>query len=206
MKEVLRYFPDITELQKKQLEQLLEIFPKYNQKVNLISRNDVQNLEVRHILHSLSIAKIFNLPDKISVLDVGTGGGFPGIPLAILYPSAKFYLVDSIQKKINVVSSIVKDLELKNVHPIRSRAEELDIKVDLIISRAVAPMKKIWSWTNSCLIKNKEKNHIFGYLFLKGGDLDEELKELGKKYTSYLLNNYFDNNFFQGKALISIKI
>ena len=200
------YFPDLTPEQKRQISLLDPIYREWNEKINVISRKDIDNLYLNHVLHSMAIAKIVSFNSGAAILDVGTGGGFPGVPLAILFPEAKFHLVDSIGKKITVVKNVVEGLGLKNVSAQQARVEEISGKYDFIVSRAVTRMKEFYGW-----VKNKSKTeskHTLdnGILYLKGGDLDEELDELKMPYALYSLSDYFKEEFFETKKVVFIPL
>ena len=202
---ILKYFPYLTQKQKRQFNQLKSLYEEWNAQINVISRKDIDELYTRHVLHSLGIAKIIQFKPGTSIMDVGTGGGFPGIPLAILFPESNFYLVDTIGKKIKVVNAVAQALELENVEGVQKRAEKVNYEFDFIISRAVTYLPRFNNW-----IKGKFSNESFndipnGLLYLKGGDLSEELKEAGKPYQSFELKNYFSEDFFETKKVIYIK-
>tara|TARA_Y100000739_G_scaffold229077_1_gene242610 strand:+ start:1443 stop:2072 length:630 start_codon:yes stop_codon:yes gene_type:complete len=202
---ILRYFPDLSEKQKHQFKQLQSQYQEWNKQINVISRKDINELYTRHILHSLGIAKIIQFKPTTSIMDVGTGGGFPGIPLAILFPESNFYLVDTIGKKIKVVNAIADFLKLENVEGVQKRAENVKFEFDFIVSRAVTYLPKFNEW-----IKGKFSNNSFndlpnGLLYLKGGDLTEELEAAGKKYQSFDLNKFFSDDFFETKKVIYLK-
>ncbi len=201
---ILKYFPELTVEQVRQFSLLKELYADWNAKINVISRKDIHNLYINHVLHSLGIAKVIQFKAGTRVLDVGTGGGFPGIPLAILFPDVHFHLVDSIGKKITVVNEVAKGLGLKNVLATQSRAEELKEKFDFIISRAVTTLSEFYNWTRP-LIK-REGNNILrnGILFLKGGDLGEEIKSLNKPVLIFDLKNYFEEDFFETKKVVYV--
>jgi 16S rRNA (guanine527-N7)-methyltransferase len=203
---IQKYFPDLTDKQKEQFAALGDLYKDWNEKINVISRKDVENIYTNHILHSLGIAKVMSFNPGAQVLDVGTGGGFPGIPLAILFPETQFHLVDSIGKKITVVNEVVKGAGILNVRGQQIRAEELKSKYDFIVSRAVTRMKEFYGWVHN---KAKEKsNHSLdnGILYLKGGDLEEELTELKKPYSLYDLPNYFHEEFFETKKVVFVPL
>jgi 16S rRNA (guanine527-N7)-methyltransferase len=203
---ILHYFPDITETQKKQFTKLFELYSDWNNKINVISRKDIDNLYVNHVLHSLGIAKVMGFKSGASVLDVGTGGGFPGIPLAILFPETDFHLVDSIGKKITVVNAVAEGLGLKNVTGEQIRAEQLKNKYDFIVSRAVTRLKEFYGWVHR-KAKDKSVHELDnGILYLKGGDLDEELAELKKPYSLYNLSDYFKEDFFETKRVVYVPL
>ena len=202
---ILRYFPDLSEKQKHQFKQLQSQYQEWNKQINVISRKDINELYTRHILHSLGIAKIIQFKPTTSIMDVGTGGGFPGIPLAILFPESNFYLVDTIGKKIKVVNAIADFLKLENVEGVQKRAENVKFEFDFIVSRAVTYLPKFNEW-----IKGKFSNNSFndlpnGLLYLKGGDLTGELEAAGKKYQSFDLNKFFSDDFFETKKVIYLK-
>lgn len=202
---ILKYFPNLTDKQKEQFKSLKGLYEEWNAQINVISRKDIDELYTRHVLHSLGIAKVIQFEQGTSIMDVGTGGGFPGIPLAILFPESNFYLVDTIGKKIKVVNAVTQALGLDNVEGVQKRAEKVKFEFDFIISRAVTYLPKFNNW-----IKGKFSNESFnkipnGLLYLKGGDLTEELKEAGKPFNSYELKNYFSEDFFDTKKVIYIK-
>ena len=203
MTEIDKYFPKLTQEQKEKYSKLVQLYKYWNSKVNLISRKDIDNLEINHILHSLSIVKIVSFKDSTSVLDVGTGGGLPGIPLAIFFPKVNFTLIDSIGKKIKVVKSICSELSINNVNAINDRVENHLDHYDFILSRAVTRMDNFYKLVYKNFrydSSNKIKN---GIISLKGGDLDEELKDFKKK-NIYDINEYFNYEFFQTKKIIYI--
>lgn len=208
MNEILKYFPDLTDLQKQQFEQLLPLYKEWNEKINVISRKDIDNMYTHHVLHSLAIAKVITFKDGAEVLDLGTGGGFPGIPLAILYPSVSFLLVDSIGKKIKVVQEVVAALGLKNVEARHTRAEDIkNRKFDFVVTRAVATLDKLVLWCFP-LIK---KRHIHalpnGLLALKGGNMKEEIKALGKGHYAEVnsITKFFKNPYFEEKVVVYVQ-
>ena len=205
MKLIQKYFNDLTEEKLIQFKNLESLYKDWNSKINVISRKDIDELYLRHVLHSLSIAKLISFKDDTSILDVGTGGGFPGIPLAILFPNCKFHLVDSIQKKINVVNSVVKKLDLKNVKTSVSRVEALSEKNDFIVSRAVTNMKDFVSWVKFKINKKSFNDLKNGIIYLKGGDLKEELKSF-KKVKTFELSHFFQEDFFQEKKIVYLPI
>jgi 16S rRNA (guanine527-N7)-methyltransferase len=198
---VFKYFPELTEEQKEQFYQLEELYKDWNQKINVVSRKDIDELYVRHVLHSLGIAKIIQFKPGAHILDVGTGGGFPGIPLAILFPETHFTLVDAIGKKVKVVQEVIEGLELKNVTAIHSRVEELDQQFDFIVSRAVAAMPTFVHWVKGRIKKKSVHSLKNGILYLKGGDLEEELKNYNTAEL-FELANFFKEEFFETKRLV----
>ncbi len=197
---LVEHFPEISEKQLKQLEKLAKVFPVWNEKINLVSRKDIDQLFVRHILHSLAIAKIVKFPDNSRIIDVGTGGGFPGIPLAIMYPECQFDLVDSIGKKIGAVEGIADEIGLSNVSAIKSRAENLPGKYDFVISRAVTAFPRFVELTKDLFVKKKD-NIDRGTYYLKGGDFESELVGL-KGVKVYNLLDFFDFDFYETKKII----
>lgn len=201
-------FPFVTEKQIKQFESLLEIYNNWNEKINVISRKDMENLFERHILHSLSIAKIISFKPNTKILDVGTGGGFPGIPLAILFPEVDFYLVDSIGKKINVVNAVSQELGLENIRAEQIRAENVKGYFDFIISRAVTSMPVFLSWIENKISKIQYHEMNNGIIYLKGGDLQEELlpieKDKKKRIKIYNIYEFFPSEFFETKKIVHI--
>ncbi|MGB0869186.1 MAG: 16S rRNA (guanine(527)-N(7))-methyltransferase RsmG [Flavobacteriales bacterium] len=202
MQKINKYFPNLTQDQKDKFEKLMVIFPEWNDKINMVSRKDIDQIEVRHILHSLAIAKVMNFKDGAEVLDVGTGGGFPGIPMAILFPKVNFYMVDSIGKKIKVVKDIIEQLGLKNARADHKRAEEVKHKYDFVISRAVTALPKFTPWVKG-KFKNKNQHHFKnGILYLKGGDLREELAPYGNKPKLYEISEFFEEEFFDTKKVV----
>ena len=205
MKLIQKYFKDLTEEQLEQLNKLELLYKDWNSKINVISRKDIDELYLRHVLHSLSIAKLISFKNNTTLLDVGTGGGFPGIPLAILFPNCNFHLVDSIQKKINVVNIVVKELELKNVKTYCCRAESVKDKYDFVISRAVTNMKDFVSWIKYNVNKKSFNDLKNGVLYLKGGDLKEELISF-KNVKTYELSDFFNEDFFNEKKVVYLPI
>ncbi len=205
MEEIVKYFPNLTENQVLQFEKLGELYPEWNAKINVISRKDIDELYVKHVLHSLGIAKVMEFQPKSTVLDVGTGGGFPGIPLAILFPETRFYLIDVIAKKIKVVNEVATALGLKNVKTEQLRAENVKGDFDFIVSRAVTNMPDFVSWIKDKI--KKQNNHALknGILYLKGGDLTEELKDFPKA-TLYNLSDYFSEEFFETKKVVHLPL
>jgi len=202
---LLKYFPDLSSQQIKQFEKLLRILPRLNQKVNVISRKDIASLEERHILHSLSIAKKIQFDSRARVLDVGTGGGFPGIPLAVMFPDTSFTLVDSIGKKIGLVKEIAEELELKNVTPVNQRMEQLNLKADFVVSRAVTAFPQLHRWTQKLIEPGSEQSMPNGLISLKGGDLERELMPFKKQVELFPLSSWFTESFFSSKMIVYLK-
>jgi 16S rRNA (guanine527-N7)-methyltransferase len=199
-----QYFKELNPRQIEQFQMLEGLYKSWNEKINVISRKDIDLLYERHVLHSLAIAKVINFKPYTEILDVGTGGGFPGIPLAILFPESKFTLVDSIGKKIQVVNAISTELGLKNIKALHMRAEQLKTHFDFVVSRAVAPAEEIISWTKELISKNHFHQKPNGWLLLKGGALKEELSATKKSYKIYSISNYFNEEFFEEKAVVYI--
>ncbi|MCB8994355.1 MAG: 16S rRNA (guanine(527)-N(7))-methyltransferase RsmG [Bacteroidales bacterium] len=202
MEIILKYFPNLTDQQIRQFSLLESLYKDWNSKINLISRKDLEGLYERHVLHSLAIAMVVQFRPKTCILDVGTGGGFPGIPLAILFPEAQFTLNDSIGKKIMVVSEISASLGLKNVTPVNARAEDLDMKFDFIVSRAVTDFPKFHSWVKSKIRKENRNKIVNGILYLKGGDLETELSAFKKHIQIFELKDFFTEEFYLTKKLV----
>ncbi|WKN41086.1 16S rRNA (guanine(527)-N(7))-methyltransferase RsmG [Tunicatimonas pelagia] len=202
---IFAYFPDLTDRQKQQLAELAPLYQNWNEKINVISRRDIENIYLHHVLHSLAITKVVSFNSGAKVLDVGTGGGFPGIPLAILFPETQFHLVDSIGKKINVVKAVADSLALKNVSAEHIRAEKVKGSYDFIVTRAVARLSVLLHW---CRRKMKdESNHSLpnGLIALKGGDLTDELKETNLPYRLYELSKFFNEDFLETKKIVYVE-
>jgi len=202
---IFENFPNLSEHQKQLFEKLEELYKDWNQKINVVSRKDIDELYLRHVLHSLGIAKFIEFKDGSSILDVGTGGGFPGIPLAILFPEVHFTLVDSIGKKIKVVNEVVDGLQLTNVTTINARVEEIPGKFDFIVSRAVAAMPTFVHWIKGKIKKESKHPIRNGVLYLKGGDLKEELKDY-RTAEIYNLTDYFKEDFFETKKMVYLPL
>ncbi|MBV7269785.1 16S rRNA (guanine(527)-N(7))-methyltransferase RsmG [Winogradskyella luteola] len=205
MELVLKYFPDLSQNQIKQFEALEALYKEWNAKINVISRKDIDELYLRHVLHSLGIAKVIEFTDGSSILDVGTGGGFPGVPLAILFPNCKFHLVDSINKKLKVINAICEAIELTNVRTTHSRVEAIDNTYDFIVSRAVTAMPEFTKWIKGKIAKKQQNELKNGILYLKGGDLSDELKQY-TNVRAYLLSDYFEEVFFKTKKVIYLPL
>ncbi|KLT68593.1 MULTISPECIES: 16S rRNA (guanine(527)-N(7))-methyltransferase RsmG [Flavobacterium] len=205
MDEILKYFPDLTDIQIEQFQKLDFLYHDWNEKINVISRKDIDALYTKHVLHSLGIAKIMKFEPGTTVLDVGTGGGFPGIPLAILFPETRFYLIDVIAKKIKVVQGVVDALELKNVKAEQLRAENAKGDFDFIVSRAVTNMPDFVSWIKNKIKKQHKHALKNGILYLKGGDLTEELKDFPGA-TLYDLSTIFEDEFFETKKVVHLPL
>ncbi len=200
-KIVFKYFKELTDVQKEQFLQLDALYQDWNQKINVVSRKDIDELYLRHVLHSLGIAKIQQFNEGAQILDVGTGGGFPGIPLAILFPKTKFTLVDAIGKKIKVVQEVINGLQLDNISAHHCRVEDLPGTFDFIVSRAVAAMPTFVYWTKGKIKKDATHERKNGILYLKGGDLTEELKDY-KNAQTFDLSTFFEEDFFETKKVV----
>ncbi|MFI3328737.1 MAG: 16S rRNA (guanine(527)-N(7))-methyltransferase RsmG [Rikenellaceae bacterium] len=202
MEQILRYFPEITEQQKAQFAALYDIYAEWNAKINVVSRKDFEQLYLRHILHSLAIAKVCQFEPGARILDVGCGGGFPSIPLAILFPEAKFVAADSIAKKITVVKGVAESIGLKNIDPRNTRVEQIKERFDYVVSRAVTAMPTFVNWIWTKIEKGEKGTLPNGILYLKGGDLAEELALTRKKWDIHEISDIFDDPFFQTKKVV----
>jgi 16S rRNA (guanine527-N7)-methyltransferase len=202
---LLKYFPQLTVEQQAQFALLQPLYTLWNSQINVISRKDIDLLYERHILHSLGIAKVVTFLPGESVLDVGTGGGFPGIPLAILFPETQFHLVDSIGKKIKVVNEVTNALGLKNVQASHARAEEIKEQFSFVVSRAVTQLKDFYPWVKGKFSKQSKNKLPNGILYLKGGDLTQEIADAGLTVQQFFLKDYFDEEFFETKQVIYVK-
>ena len=201
---IVKYFPNLSEKQLQQFGQLQELYAFWNAQINVVSRQDIENLYEKHILHSLGIAKVMNFKTGTEILDVGTGGGFPGIPLAIMFPDCHFHLVDSIGKKIKVVTEVAQAIGLTNLTAQHERAENVANDYDFIVSRAVTRLKPFYGWVEKKVSKKQRNDLQNGILYLKGGDLAEELQEFGGKYSLYNLSDYFTEAFFETKKVVYV--
>jgi len=206
METIKKYFNNLSKKQISQLSQLKELYEYWNERINVISRKDIKNLYLHHILHSLSIAKFVEFSDNTSILDVGTGGGFPGIPLAIIFPEVKFYLADSIAKKIKVVNAVSNELKLDNVFANQIRAEEIDDQFDFVVSRAVTELPKFVNWVKNSIRKENINNIHNGILYLKGGDVDSEIKMYKSKISVHKISDFIDEPYFETKKIIYLPI
>ena len=203
MELILKYFPDLTPDQIEKFAKLEALYQDWNLKINVVSRKDIDELYLRHVLHSLAIAKVIQFKDGAKLMDVGTGGGFPGIPLAILFPECQFHLVDSINKKLNVVREVVAGCDLQNVKVTHTRVEEIKDTYDFIISRAVAAMPTFVHWIKGRIAKDNIHEIRNGILYLKGGDLSEELQDY-KTTTIYEIPEFFEEDFFETKKVVHL--
>ena len=206
MEIVTKYFPDLTDQQLDQFGLLSSLYEQWNAQINVISRKDIEQLYERHVLHSLAIAKIIRFRPGTTVLDVGTGGGFPGIPLAILFPETSFMLIDSIGKKIKVVSEIASALGLGNVNAQHVRVEDIKLKFDFVVSRAVTAFPRFVSMVRTKISHQNNNDLPNGILYLKGGDFDEEIGPFGKQIKVYELSSFFQEEFFETKKLIHMAL
>ena len=209
MELLLKYFPNLTSEQKERFAQLADLYAHWNAQINVISRKDMEHFYERHVLHSLAIAKHFSFIPSTQLLDIGTGGGFPAIPLAILFPEVHLTACDSIAKKIKVVNEVAHALELKNLTAHAGRVEQLNKKFDFIVSRAVAPLQELYGWTHTKLALKWRNEKPNGWICLKGGDLDEEIKTMAQvaphlKTETYLLKDIFTEEFFETKKLLYV--
>jgi 16S rRNA (guanine527-N7)-methyltransferase len=205
MELILKYFPNLETDQVTRYRQLIEIIPELNRKVNVVSRKDMEHLEERHILHSLAIARVFHFHQDCSVVDVGTGGGFPGIPLAVMFPQVSFLLVDSVGKKIGIVREVIHALRLENTSAIQVRAEQLDRTFDFAVSRAVTSFPRLYKWCRKFLVAGDKSNMPNGMIVLKGGDLDKELGAFLEKVEIYPIGRFFEEPFFSAKKIVYLK-
>lgn len=202
---IFKYFPELSDKQKEQFERLGELYKEWNERINVISRKDTDQFYERHVLHSLAIAKVITFKAGTRILDIGTGGGFPGIPLAILFPDCEFLLVDSIGKKVKVVQEVASELGLKNVRASHERAEKINEQFDFIVSRAVTAMPKFLNWTKGKFLKENRNNLKNGILYLKGGDLKEEMASVKKAIQYFDIPSFFEEPFFETKKVVYVR-
>lgn len=205
MQLIKKYFPELTDTQTSQFERLEDLYKDWNLKINVVSRKDIDELYLRHVLHSLGIAKVIAFKANSKVLDVGTGGGFPGVPLAILFPETQFHLVDSIAKKLKVVDEVVNALDLKNVKTTHDRVENIQDQYDFIVSRAVTAMPTFVKWVKGKIAKQHRHPIKNGILYLKGGDLTEELSPY-QTTTIYNLSDFYSDSFFDTKKVVHLPL
>ena len=203
---ILKYFPGLTERQKEQFAALLPLYEEWNAQINVISRKDMEHFYEHHVLHSLAIAKVMRFASMTEILDVGTGGGFPGVPLAIMFPDARFTLIDSIGKKIKVVSDVIDRLGLANTKAMQIRAEQLDGEYDFVVSRAVTTLGEFVPWVKKKISKSQYNDLRNGILYLKGGDLTNELFTFRHKVKTWDISDFFDEEFFETKKVIYLPL
>jgi len=206
MDRIKKYFPRLSDNQLDKLGRLPAIYEEWNSQINVISRKDMEFFTERHILHSLAIAKVIKFENGTQILDVGTGGGFPGIPLAIIFPKCEFHLVDSIGKKIKVVQAVIDELGLKNVTAEKTRVENVNKSYDFIVSRAVTALPKFLPWTNNKIRKKGNNKLSNGIIYLKGGDFNNELEKIKRKYELFPISDYYPEEFFETKFIVHIKL
>lgn len=207
MQIISKYFPELTPNQTGQFNSLLPLYEEWNSKINVISRKDIGQFFLHHVLHSLAIAKIFAFEKNDTIIDLGTGGGFPGIPLAILFPDTNFHLVDSINKKLKVVTAVAEALSLNNISTQHTRIEEIgDKKVDYVVSRAVAPLQQLWQWSRPLLKRTSGKDVTPGLICLKGGDLNEEISASRTRPHITALYEIFPEDYFEEKYLLYVPV
>ena len=206
MDVILKYFPHLTDEQKKQFAALYDLYTDWNSKINVISRKDIENLYEHHVLHSLAIAKVINFRPGTKVMDLGTGGGFPGIPLAIMFPETSFHLVDSVGKKIRVATEVAQAIGLKNVKFSHVRGEEVKDKYDFVVSRAVMPLPDLVKLVQKNIGKKQQNSYLNGVFCLKGGELENEIKPFKKKAELLSVSSFFEEDYFEGKKLVFIPI
>lgn len=206
MEVILNYFPKLDAVQSERFEALEGLYRDWNTKINVISRKDIDQLYERHVLHSLAIAKVISFKSGTRVLDAGTGGGFPGIPLAIFFPETEFWLADSIGKKIKVVREVAARLGLKNVTAVNQRVEAIDREFDFVVSRAVTRLSPFYSWVKDKIRKDCFNSLDNGILYLKGGDLAEEIAELGRPVTPYPISDFFNEAYFNEKYVVHLPV
>jgi len=204
MNNILHYFPKLTDKQTEQIRRLQDLYAFWNSQINVISRKDIENLYINHVLHSLSIAKLVSFENQTTILDVGTGGGFPGIPLAILFPNADFHLIDSIGKKVKVAQNIAQELELSNVECTQIRAEELKNEYDFVVSRAVTSLPIFYNWVKKKIASKSFNSITNGILYLKGGNVNEEIEQIPCQAVSYPVNIWFKEDYFLEKYIVHI--
>jgi 16S rRNA (guanine527-N7)-methyltransferase len=202
---IFKYFPNLTELQQKQFAQLGDLYTEWNAKINVVSRKDMDKLYLHHVLHALAMVKVVKFVDGANIMDLGTGGGFPAVPLAIYYPNVNFLAVDSIGKKITVVNEVSQAIGLKNLTAINDRAENIKQKFDFVVSRAVAPTDKLMGWINKSISKNQQHALPNGLLAYKGGNVDAELRPYKKYASIYEIHDFFKEEFFETKKIVYVQ-
>ena len=201
-----KYFPHLSSDKVDKLKALEELYSYWNDRINVISRKDFDNFYTHHVLHSLAIAKYIDFKPETNILDIGTGGGFPGLPLAILFDDVNFTLVDSIGKKIKVVKEISNALEIKNIKAIHQRAENVEGRFDFVLSRAVTKLEKFLPWIENKISRTSKHKIENGLIYLKGGDIEEELAAINKKYYIKSISDYFTEDFFKTKLIVYVKV
>lgn len=206
MNSLHKYFPSLSSNQRDKLDELYPLYQAWNAKINVISRNDMDNFYINHVLHSLAIAKIIDFKAGTNIMDVGTGGGFPGIPLAIMFPESNFYLIDSIGKKIRVVNEVIKELGLRNVVAEQIRAENVSSKFDFVTSRGVTAFPRFVDFVKHSIKKKSENSLNNGIIYLKGGEFEEEIKIYKSRIHLYNISDSFKEDFFQTKKIIHLEI
>ena len=206
MDAILKYFPELTERQREQMAALLPLYEEWNAQINVISRKDMEHFYEHHVLHSLAIAKVVQFKPMCEIMDVGTGGGFPGVPLAIMFPDSRFTLIDSIGKKIKVVSDVLARLDLRNAKALQSRAEQVEGEYDFIVSRAVTSLPEFVPWVKDKVSKTQYHRLRNGILYLKGGDLEKELMPFRKKVRTWDIGEFFAEEYFQTKKVIYLPL
>ncbi len=203
---IFKYFGNLTAIQQEQIKQLQPLYEDWNSKINVISRKDMESFYLHHVLHALSIAKYIQFKPETQILDIGTGGGFPGIPLAILFPEVKFHLIDSIGKKIKVVEAVAESLGLKNIVAQQIRVEDIEQKYDFILSRAVTEVKTLYFWSKKRMNKASNNDIANGMILLKGGDLKEEFKDFNYHHRFTDIKQYFSEEYFETKKIVYVKM
>lgn len=206
MELIQKYFPNLSDEQVEQFSKLEELYSYWNERINVISRKDMDNFYDHHVLHSLGIAKVINFKPGTKVLDVGTGGGFPGIPLAIMFPQVQFHLIDARNKKIKVVNEVIDELGLKNVKAQHIRVEDVKDQYDFVVSRAVTRMDRFYDWVRKRILKKQKNGLPNGILYLKGGDLKEEMKPIQTFHDYFELSDYFNLPFFETKKVVYVQV